>query len=172
MNKLMDEFNKGQIFFATDFATITFERMLRHSPQLVWETITNPQSLKKWLKCSTASIEPKEGGSIEIYSRPAQLDIKGRIMAWAPPHALEYLWNAELAAEMTQREEAICRYELAEEMGSTLLSVNYRQLSLQRAFIFAPGIHVSLDRLEALLDNRELPDWETRLNEISQCYQS
>jgi hypothetical protein len=67
-------------------------------------------------------------------------------------------------------EQATFRYELTPEGGSTRLLVTYRRITKQTAKGFLPGLHAYLDRLEAQLDGRALPDWLVRFGELRADY--
>jgi hypothetical protein len=53
---------------------------------------------------------------------------------------------------------------------ATLLTVTYQRLTMNSARGFAPGGHVLLDRLEAQLDGKPLPDWMPRFQELMVNY--
>ncbi|TMA26452.1 MAG: hypothetical protein E6J88_08950 [Deltaproteobacteria bacterium] len=92
---------------------------------------------------------------------------KGRmILRWEPPRVFEYEWKVAPVPEMPLGENAIFRYELAPEDSSTLLTVTYRRITKQTASGFLPGLHAFLDRLEAQLDEKPLPDWSARFAEL------
>jgi uncharacterized protein YndB with AHSA1/START domain len=166
----VDETRKGQLIIAGDHATIVFKRLLRHSPERVWEAITNPADLKEWLFCSRATIDGRTGGSIDMVSGPAQFHATGKILTWDPPRVYEHEWNVAPVPPMPNGENAIFRYELAPQGGHTLLTVTYQRLTAQTARGFAPGTHVLLDRLEAQLGGQPLPQWMPRFEELMALY--
>jgi hypothetical protein len=84
------------------------------------------------------------------------------ILAWEPPRLLEYEWNVAPTVEMPRGERAIFRWELAPELDATRVTVTYRRITKETARGFLPGLHAFLDRLEAQLDGRALPDWGER----------
>jgi uncharacterized protein YndB with AHSA1/START domain len=96
-----DNFPKhGQIIPDGDHATIVFKRVLPHSPENIWEAITNPDDLRQWLMCSSAKIEGRSGGRIEMVAGPAQFHITGKILTWDPPRVYEHEWNVNPLPEM------------------------------------------------------------------------
>ena len=161
---------KGQVLTEGQYATMVFKRVLQHAPELVWDAITNPEELKGWLMCSSARIDGRVGGSIEMVSGPAQYHSKGRILAWDPPHVLEYEWKVAAVSEMPMGQDAVFRYELARQGDATLLTVTYRRITKEVATGFAPGSHALLDRLAAQLDKQPLPDWMARFNAVRHLY--
>jgi uncharacterized protein YndB with AHSA1/START domain len=165
-----DESRRGRMIVEGEHATITFRRTLHHPPELVWQAITDPDELKGWLMCSSAKIDGRTGGSVEMVSGPKQFHVKGKILMWDPPHVYEHEWKVGSVSEMPQGENAVFRYELTRKANSTILTVTYRRLTSRTASGFTPGTHVLLDRLEAQLDSKPLPDWMTRFEEARSYY--
>ncbi len=161
-----------------DTATLVFERILHHSPEHVWEAISTPEGLEDWLMCVEAKIDGRVGGTIETVSGPPRYRSTGKILAWDPPRLLEYEWKVAPVPEMPRGEDAVFRYELTRirpsERGeggdATRLLVVYRRITKQTAPGFLPGLHAFLDRLEAQLDGKPLPDWMTRFTEARSQY--
>jgi uncharacterized protein YndB with AHSA1/START domain len=162
--------SKGTRIADGDYATLTFRRVYRHKPEHVWDAISTPEGLRDWLLCTHAHIEGRVGGRIELVSGPPAYHSTGKILVWEAPRILEYEWNVAPVPEMPKGERAIFRYELTPEGDSTKVVVTYRRITSQTANGFLPGLHVFLDRLEAQLDGRPLPDWLRRFEEISGEY--
>ena len=160
----------GQVTPEGDYATIVFKRILRHSPENIWEAITNPEDLKQWLFCSSAKIDGYAGGQLEMVSGPSQFHITGKILIWDPPRVYEHEWKVQPVDAMPQGENAVFRYELTPQGTTTLLTVTYRRITLDTARGFAPGVHILLDRLEAQLDGEPLPSWMPRFQELMAEY--
>lgn len=161
---------RGTLVTDGALATLTFRRAYPHQIEHVWEAISTPEGLRQWLMCSRAVIEGRVGGRIELVSGPARYHSTGVILAWQPPQLLEYEWNVAPVPEMPQGERAIFRFELTPAGSSTALLVTYRQITVQTARGFLPGLHAFLDRLEAQLQQRELPDWMARFEELRAEY--
>jgi uncharacterized protein YndB with AHSA1/START domain len=161
---------RGTTVIDGEHATITFRRTLAHHAEHVWEAIATPDGLREWLLCSLARIDGRVGGTFETVSGPASYHSIGTILAWDPPRLLEYEWNVAPAPEMPRGEHAIFRYELAPRGSATLLTVTYRRITIPTARGFVPGLHAFLDRLEAQLDGRMLPDWLARFAEARTEY--
>ncbi len=158
---------RGSVVSDGETATLTFERVLPHAPELVWEAIATPDGLKAWLMCTSVKIER---GTIEMVSGPAGYHSIGKILTWDPPRVLAYEWNVAPVPEMPRGEHAIFRYELTPRGDSTLLTVVYRRITAAVARGFLPGTHVFLDRLEAQLARAPLPDFATRFAEVRAEY--
>jgi uncharacterized protein YndB with AHSA1/START domain len=161
---------RGTLVDEGDHATLTFRRVYRHAPERVWDAIATPEGLAAWLLAREVSIEPRAGGRIEMVSGPAGYRSTGAILAWDRPRLLEYEWNVAPVPEMPRGERAIFRYELTADGDSTRLLVTYRRITRGTARGFLPGLHAFLDRLEAQLDGRALPDWIRRFGELRAEY--
>jgi len=149
-----------------DTATLVFQRILHHAPELVWDAIAKPEGLRDWLMASEVRIDGRAGGTIEMVSGAGRYRSTGKILRWEPPRVFEYEWKVAPVPEMPLGENAIFRYELAPQDSSTLLTVTYRRITKQTASGFLPGLHAFLDRLEAQLDEKPLPDWSARFAEL------
>jgi uncharacterized protein YndB with AHSA1/START domain len=153
-----------------DGVTLTFRRVYQHAPEQVWDAIATPEGLRAWLMCTHAVIEARAGGRFDLVSGPPGYHSTGKILVWEPPRALEYEWNVEPVPEMPRGQNAIFRYELTPDGDATRLVVTYRRITKQTARGFLPGLHAFLDRLEAQLDGRALPDWMQRFAELRADY--
>ena len=162
--------SRGTLREDGDHATLTFRRIYRHAPEHVWNAIATPEGLQGWLMCTHALLEERVGGRIELVSGPPGYRSTGTILAWDPPRVFEYEWNIEPVPEMPRGEHAVFRYELTPEGDSTHLLVTYRRMTKQTARGFLPGLHAFLDRLEAQLDERAMPDWAKRFEELRTTY--
>ena len=161
---------KGRLIVDGDTATLIFTRVLHHTPEHVWDAIATSEGLADWLMGSDVRIDGRPGGTVEMVSGAGRYHSKGTILNWDPPHLFEYEWNVAPVPEMPLGEHAIFRYELSPQEGSTLLTVTYRRITKPTASGFLPGLHAFLDRLEAQLDGRPLPDWQNRFNELLAAY--
>jgi uncharacterized protein YndB with AHSA1/START domain len=152
--------------------TLIFQRLLRHSIDRVWLAVTTPDELAQWLLRS-ALIEPHVGGRIEYVSSPEPIVWFGRVLVWDPPRVYEHEFNTDpdpRFARHLQAERTIARWELASHGKSTLLTLRFKGFTPQVAAGFAPGLHAYLERLEAWLDQRPLPDWLARFEELRPLY--
>lgn len=161
---------KGTLLDEGDFATLAFRRVYPHRPEHVWAAIATPEGLREWLMCTHAVIDGRAGGRIELRSGPPGYHSTGKVLVWDPPRVFEYEWNVAPVPEMPQGEQAIFRYELQPEGDGTRLLVTYRRITRRTAGGFLPGVHAFLDRLEAQLAGRPLPDWLARFGALRAQY--
>jgi uncharacterized protein YndB with AHSA1/START domain len=160
----------GRVTIEGETATLKFERLLPHSPEHVWDAISTPEGLREWLMCVEAKIDGRAGGTIELVSGPPRYRSTGKILIWDPPRVFEYEWKVAPVPEMPDGEDAIFRYELVPEQDRTRLLVTYRKITRRSAPGFLPGLHAFLDRLEAQLDRRPLPDFVARFEALRAEY--
>ena len=159
----------GTLTIEGDYATLTFERRIRHPVERVWEAITEPEHLARWY-LTKARIEGREGGSIDYLTGPARVHVTGKILIWEPPRVFEHEWNTGPRKDLPTGEKTIVRWELNPEGDGTLLRFTHRRLTRQTATVFAGGMHGFLDRLENQLDGVPLVDWGTRISEVRPNY--
>ncbi len=159
----------GTLTFEGEYATITFERSIRHPVHFVWEALTESEHLARWYM-TKARLDARAGGSIDYWSGPAQFHVTGKILAWQPPRVFEHEWNVEPRKELPKGEKSIVRWDLTPDGDATLLRLTHRRLTRQTAIGFASGIHAFLDRLEDELDGAPLSDWGARVNEVRAQY--
>jgi uncharacterized protein YndB with AHSA1/START domain len=160
----------GTLTFDGDYATITFSRRIGHPPEDVWSAITDPEELKGWYMTRAAAITGGRDGSIDFVSGPSQLHITGRILSWDPPHLFEHEWKVAPGPDLPSGEDSIVRWELRREGRDTLITFTFRRLSRNTALGFAPGMHAFLERLEAQLDGKSVPEWMPRVVELRKIY--
>jgi uncharacterized protein YndB with AHSA1/START domain len=157
----------GKISVDGNTATITFERHLPHSIDIVWKAITDPEQRKQWYGPTT--LEPKEGGTIETIAEgpPAPVEVRrsvGIIIVWDPPNVFEYKEESANVGTTT------VRYELTPDGNSTMLRLINSGLKISDAFGYAPGWHAFIDRLASFLKGEQLPEWGRRYSEAQQEY--
>lgn len=157
----------GELAFDGDRTTMTFRRHLPYPIERVWAALTDPLEREAWF--GETVIDGRTGGSIEMVPTdpPAAPDAKrltGRILVWEPPYVLEHEWRQRIV------EDSVVRYELRPDGDGTLLTFTHTGLSEQNARGFIPGTHAFFDRLEAWLDDAEIPDWSDRYAELARSY--
>ena len=150
-------------------AILVFRRRLPHPPEAVWKALTDPSELSGWYM-TRAAIDGRPGGSIDFVSGPSRLHVTGRILTWDPPRVFEHEWKVAPREELKSGEDAIIRWELLKDGEGTVLHLEHRSLNLETALGFAPGTHAFVDRLEAQLDRRPLPNWQERYQAVAPGY--
>jgi uncharacterized protein YndB with AHSA1/START domain len=156
----------GQVKVEGTDATLTFTRRLAHPPETVWKAITEPEELSKWYM-SQVSIEGRVGGKVDYSSETGH--VTGNILTWDPPLVFEHEWVIERPGS-PKGDYGVIRWELVRDGDGTLLTLTHRKLPSQVARHFAPGVHASLDRLEAYVNDAPMPDWIERSEELRKIY--
>lgn len=156
---------EGKLTVEGDRAVLTFERRLPYPVDAVWAAITDPAHRDQWMGATT--IDAREGGMIEMVPTgppqpPEQKKMTGRIRVWDPPHVFEHEWNQRII------ESSVVRYELSPDGDGTLLRFSHRGLGVRNAQGFRPGTHAYLDRLEAYLAGKAMPNWAQRYREVAE----
>lgn len=155
----------GRLKVEGEQVTLTFDRLLPCSPEVVWTAITEPGELSNWYMA--AKVEGRVGGSVDFSSESAK--VTGIITVWDPPRVFEHEWRVERSGSPIAQ-FGVVRWELAREGNSTRLKLIHRDLPRQFARNFAPGAHALVDRLEKYLENEDLPDWRKQVQELQADY--
>ena len=146
-------------------ATLVLRRFLRHPPPTVWRAITDPEQIRQWF-LTTATIDGRVGGEVVLVLDPVGVRSTGRILAWEPPRVYAYELNLPGGtAPGAPSERIVVRWELTPTEGGTLLALTHRDLKRGWTEVLKVGLPFFLIRLEAQLDGREPPDWESRVEQ-------
>jgi uncharacterized protein YndB with AHSA1/START domain len=157
----------GTLVVSGEIALIAFERRLPHSVESVWAALTDVAEVAAWLGPGT--LDHREGGQVSFRTGPEdqperQGVISGRVLAWDPPHLLEYEWN------QPGLDVSVVRFELQAEARETVLKFTHRRSVRPGATGGRAGWHAYLDRLAAHLDGLPVPAWAQRRAEIQDAY--
>ena len=120
--------------------TLILVRELRHSPEKVWQALTDPAQLREWAPFEVDGNLATVGATVKLtwMGSPAPIDTK--VKRADAPHALEY---------------DDIRWELAESGDGTRLTLWHK---IDRRFISwgAAGWHICFDVLDRLLDGNPI----------------
>jgi uncharacterized protein YndB with AHSA1/START domain len=122
--------------------TLVLVRKLRHSPEKVWQALTDPAQLREWAPFDADGSLGTEGTSVMLTTVAApKLQVSEAIVRRAEaPKALEYNWG-----------DRDMRWELEPLAGGTRLTL---WTNIDRRFIAmgAAGWHICFDVLDHLLN--------------------
>jgi uncharacterized protein YndB with AHSA1/START domain len=142
--------------------SLRFERLYAATLGELWAALTEPEQLRGWL--AEAVFEKREGGAVRLQFAPSDEEtVRGRVLAYDPPHLLEYEWH------WPGEGESIVRFELAASESGVLLALEHRLLPAESAAGYGAGWHAHLDRLEGLLEDHET-SWDERYSELLPAY--
>ena len=166
--------SKGTITLEENYGTLKYERRLSHPREIVWKAITDPKEISGWMSNYKGVIGGYTGGAIDFVNTVSGSHITGDVLVWDLHRAFEYEWHISPNSSFPHGEpESVIRWELKQDGDSdTLLTLTHSRLTKSTSLGFAPGWHAYLDRLEANLNNEELPDWMHRLGEVKELYSS
>lgn len=166
-----NDVKNGTVTIEGGYATLQYERRLRHPVEVVWNAITNPKELATWFN-TKAKIDARPGGAIDFVNTASGFHTMGRILAWDPLRAFEHEWHIAPNPQLANGEpDGIVRWKLTRDGDSnTILSVTFSGLTKPTGLRFSPGTHAYLDRLTAHLDNMALPDWAERTAAVRGLY--
>lgn len=125
--------------------TLVLVRTLRHSPQHVWDALTDPAQLHEW---APFDVDRNLGSTgpvkISTVGAPSEYTLETTVRRAEPPRVLEYSWG-----------ENEMRWELEPAGKGTRLTLWH---NIDRRFIAmgAAGWHVCLDVLDHLLSDQPI----------------
>jgi uncharacterized protein YndB with AHSA1/START domain len=126
--------------------TLVLVRELRHSPQKVWQALTDPAHLREWAPFDASGNLGTAGASVKLTTvgAPTPHVTETRVKRAEAPRVLEYTWGGN---DM--------RWELEATGGGTRLTL---WTSIDRRYISmgAAGWHVCFDVLDRLLDDEPI----------------
>lgn len=149
--------------------TVRFERLLPGPVERVWDYLTDSNKRGLWL--ASGEMEPRQGGSLNLFFHhatlsPEQAPIPDRykhiehglrsehiVTRWEPPHALAFTWGNGIGGAPSE-----VTFELTPKGKDVLLVLTHRRLGGDEAITgTAGGWHSHL----AVLVER-LNDWTPR----------
>jgi uncharacterized protein YndB with AHSA1/START domain len=118
--------------------TLVLVRQLRHSPERVWQAITDPAELREWAPFDADGSLAAAGTTVKLTTvgAPSPLVSETRVTRADAPRLLEYNWGGQ-----------DIRWELEPSGGGTRLTLWH---NIDRRFISmgAAGWHICLDVLD------------------------
>jgi uncharacterized protein YndB with AHSA1/START domain len=125
---------------------LRFERPLRHSPERVWEALTERGELSSWHP-SPFELERFVGGAVTYLPVDDAPEMPpGEVREYDPPRVLAYTWDADLL-----------RWELERRDDGCLLVLTHTFDDRFKAARDAAGWHLCLIALDAALEGRKAP---------------
>lgn len=73
---------------------VRFERRYRHPVDRIWAAIIDPAESRFWFP-STLIVEERVGGAVMFSADSNQPDATGVVLAFDPPHRLEFTWGGD-----------------------------------------------------------------------------
>ncbi len=122
--------------------TLVLVKELRHSPEKVWDAITDPKQLREWAPFDADASLANEGAKVRfvVVGDPNKSVSESTITRAEAPRLLEYTWGG---------------FEtrwLLEEIGDGTKLTLWTKIDRRYIAMGAAGWHICLDVLESLLD--------------------
>ena len=135
-----------------DAYAVSFERRVAAPVEAVWAAVTEREQLARWFADTT--IAPRVGGDV-LVDFGEEGSAWGSVLAWEPPHLLEFEWRSSVTAA------SVLRIELEPDGDATRLRLEHRDISEELAQDLGAGWHAYLDGLADLFDGTS-GDWTER----------
>lgn len=151
-------------------ASVTFRRRYPTDAADLWEAVTTPERLARWLGSVHGDLAP--GGRYELrmgVDEPgSDQNATGVVRSCDPPRsfAVEWCFPGERPSEVEVRVEPG-----AEDGGAVLLLVHTR-LEDPQATGYGAGWHTSLDQLADHLAGDDVRDWDARFTALLPRYRA
>jgi uncharacterized protein YndB with AHSA1/START domain len=124
-------------------AMLRFERVLAHSPERVWQALTQREQLEAWHP-TPFDLQGRQGGSIAYVEDERWPTMgSGEVIAYDPPSLLEHTWGDDLL-----------RWELRPHGDGCLLLLTHVFDDRMKAARDAAGWHLCIEALEASLSRK------------------
>jgi uncharacterized protein YndB with AHSA1/START domain len=125
-----------------DRQLLTFDRILRHPPEKVWEALTTPEGMGRWWQAEL-DIEPHVDGCLKMYFRQFDHRMVGVITDFDPPRRFGFTWTESAAGK-----DSYVLFELTPDpLGTHLRLIHAMQAGIE-PIGFAAGWHWHLDGLD------------------------
>jgi uncharacterized protein YndB with AHSA1/START domain len=121
---------------------LSFDRILHHPPQAIWEALTTPEGLARWMQ-SQVEVTPGAGGRIHFVFQDGVSTMTGDIVDWDPPHRFAFTWN-----EKATSGDSVVRFDLFDDPTGCRLRLTHDMAESVNAIEFASGWHWHLDGLD------------------------
>jgi len=132
---------------------IRFERHLDHPASMVWDALTQPVNLAKWLARTTVDLRPGGDFILEFTNSPSVS--KGKITRLREYALLEYSWHEG------QQSSSLVTWELVPQGPAACLLILTHTRLTQDIPDFGAGWHTHLDLLTEVLEgNRDTFSWD------------
>ncbi len=141
----------GRLTTRDDRPALVFERRLDHSPERVWQAISDPKEMSRWF------VAPIEVDDLVAGAKFEAMGEEGEVTELDPGTAMAWTWGGE-----------DFRFEVRAEGAGSVLTFLHVFANRDNAAHHAVGWDLHFDRLDALLTDGEVPDMETLMDDFEQ----
>jgi uncharacterized protein YndB with AHSA1/START domain len=125
-----------------DRQLLTFDRVLRHPREKVWDALTTPEGMSRWWQADV-EIEPHVDGCLKLYFRQFDHRMVGVVTDFDPPHRFGFTWTESAAGK-----DSYVLFELTPDSLGTHLRLIHDLPAEVATVGFAAGWHWHLDGLD------------------------
>ncbi len=143
---------------------LTFDRILRHSPEVVWDALTTPAGLARWMQ-SRVEVAPGPGGRIHFVFQDGVHTMAGAIVDWDPPYLFAFTWTERATAG-----GSVVRFELFDDPAGCRLRLTHEMADGVNVSEYASGWHWHLDGLDDAAAGVATPWSERRWRVLDKMY--
>jgi uncharacterized protein YndB with AHSA1/START domain len=153
----------GTLRLDGDHQAVRLERTIAAPPAEVWDALTNPERIPRWL-ADIRSGEVGPGGEFELLMDDEAMEIaRCTVTVFEPPRVFEVRWD------YTGEPASVLRLELHDNGPDTRLVLDHRGVPNARGY--GAGWHAHLDLLEAVATGAERPRWTDRFSAVRPEYE-
>ena len=132
--------------------SVRFEREFPVPVTELWDALTSPERLARWLAPGTIGGGPD--GTVRLDFGEGGI-VTGHVLRWEPPSLLEFEWR------FARETESVVRFELSSSDEGTHLVLDHRALAVEHAAGYSAGWDAYLASLSDYLEGRD-SSWEDR----------
>jgi uncharacterized protein YndB with AHSA1/START domain len=130
------------------------------TPEKVWQALTSSEFTRKYFWDREIEIEPKLGGAFALKLPDGKVNVRGKVIAWDPPHKLSVTWQVEWPEEFRKLPECVVTYEIAKAGEATRLTMTEsHSWNVPEAILTGgrTGWPAILSSLKSLLETGKVP---------------
>jgi uncharacterized protein YndB with AHSA1/START domain len=131
----------GRRMIQGDRQLVTFDRILRHPVEKVWDALTTPEGMSRWWQAEI-DIESHVDGCLKMYFRRFDHRMVGVVTAFEPPRRFGFTWTESAAGE-----DSYVLFELKPDPLGTHLRLIHDMPAGIEVVGFMAGWHWHLDGL-------------------------
>lgn len=145
-----------------DYWSIRYVRHIDVSAQELWDSLTQPERIARWMQTESMSLEPNVGGAVHYYWGGSDR-CDGIVTDFDPPRTLAYSWNEGANTSSV-------RFDIVEREGGVELTLEHRTLTTDEIKGVGPGWHAHLDYLDAVLHHANF-EFSPRFESLQPLYE-
>lgn len=152
-----------------DGPALRVEQVLATSADDLWEAITSPERLGRWMADTTLDGDPQVGVRYRIDFGDGA-ETTGTVTRCEPPRVLEVTWELEGEPDSLVRVEVSAEGSAAGERARLVL--DHRRLPVNQVHGHAAGWQAHLATLAAQLLGAEPPSWDGTFARVLPAYRA